>query len=101
MYIQDDRTPTLGENLKCKQEPQNKKDLNAIAMTRDVKVAGHVPLLYTHYVSHFKELESSSISCEVTGKRLSCGVAIWARSLMQVQDSWCSKGHGLDSKVHR
>ena len=69
----DDWTPTLGEILECKREPQNEKDPNAVAVTKDGKVVSHVPLIYTRYVSRFLELESSSASCEVTGKRLNRG----------------------------
>ena len=64
----DDWTPTLGEILECKREPQKEKALNAVAVTRDGKVVGHVPLIYTRYVSRLLELESSSVSCEVKGK---------------------------------
>ena len=52
---------------------QNQKDANAVAITRDGKVVGHVPLIYTRYVSRFMELESSSASCKVTAKRLNRG----------------------------
>ena len=34
---------------------------------------GHVPLKYSHYINRFLEIESSSISCEITGERLNCG----------------------------
>ena len=68
-----DWTPTLGEILECKREPQNEKDPKAVASSRDEKVVGHVPLIYTRYVSRFLELESSSASCEFTGKRLNRG----------------------------
>ena len=66
----DDWTPTLGEILGCKREPQNEKDLDAVAVIRDGKVVSHLPLIYSRYVSCFLELQPSSISCEVTGKRL-------------------------------
>ena len=67
MY-KDDWIPTLGEILECKQKPQNEKDLNAVAVTRDGNVVGHVPLIYSRYVSRFLELESSSASFKVTWK---------------------------------
>ena len=48
----DDWTPTLGEILECKREPQNEKDPNAVAVTKDGKVVGHVPLIYTRSLKY-------------------------------------------------
>ena len=51
-----------------KLKPQNETDPNAVSVTRDGKVVGHVPLIYTRYVSRFLKLESSSVSCGVQEK---------------------------------
>ena len=42
----DEWTPTLGESLNCVREPLNEKDKNAVAVMRDDKIVGHVPLSY-------------------------------------------------------
>lgn len=42
----DEWTPTRGESLNCVREPLNEKDKNAVAVMRDDKVVGHVPLSY-------------------------------------------------------
>ena len=66
-------TPIVGESLDCKREPLNVKDANAVAVMRDGKVVGHVPLSFSRYISQFLLIDSSSASCEVTGKRLNRG----------------------------
>ena len=70
--------PTLREILVCKREPNNEKDPNAVAIISDGGVVSHVPLNYSRYINQFLEIESSSVSCEITGERLNRGGWIWA-----------------------
>lgn len=69
----DEWTPTVGESLNCVREPLNEKDKNAVAVMRDDKVVGHVPLSYSRCVSQFLEISSSTVTCKVTGKRVTRG----------------------------
>ena len=65
----DGWTPTVGECWNCMREPLNKKDKNAVAFMKDGKVVSHVPLSYSRCISQFLQIDSSSVSCKVTGKR--------------------------------
>ena len=48
----------------------NEKDKNEVAVMRDDKVVGLVPLSYSHCVSQFLEISSNPVTCTVTGKRV-------------------------------
>ena len=47
----------------------NKEDKYTVAIMKDKKVVGHVPLSY----SRFLQIPSSSLSCKVTGERVNRG----------------------------
>lgn len=66
-------TPTIGESLHCMRELLNKKDKYAVAIMKDNKVVGHVPLSYSRHLSQFLQIRSSSLSCKVTGERVNRG----------------------------
>ena len=66
----DEWTPTVVESLNCVREPLNEKDKNEVAVMRDDKVVGHVPLSSSHCVSQFLEISSNTVTCTVTGKRV-------------------------------
>lgn len=69
----DEWPPTVGENLNCVREPLNEKDKNAVAVMRDDKVVGHVPLFYSRCVGQFLEISSIAVTCTVTGERVNRG----------------------------
>ena len=54
-------------------EPLNEKDKNAVAVMRDDKVVGHVPLSYSSCVRWFLEISSSTVTGAVAGKRVNRG----------------------------
>ena len=88
----DEWTPTVGESLNCVREPLNEKDKNAVAAVRDDKVVGHVLLSYLNCVSQFLEISSSTVTCPVTGKRVSGGYGL------QVPCQYSFKGNSLAVK---
>ena len=69
----DEWTPTVGESLNCVREPLNEKEKNKVAVMRDDKVVGHMPLFYSHCVSQCLEISSNTVTCMVTGKRVNWG----------------------------
>ena len=62
-------TPTIGESLHCMRELLNKEDKYAVAIIKDTKVVGHVPLSYSRHLSQFLQIPSSSLSCKVNRRK--------------------------------
>mgnify|MGYP001792401175 CR=1 FL=1 len=71
-------TPLIGEMLKCRREPSNEVDKNAVALIKTdslgVKViVGHVPWNVSNFFSMFLKVPNTSIEVEVVGKRVNRG----------------------------
>ena len=62
-------TPTIGETLVCKQEPENLTDPYAVAVMANSIVVGHVPRKISAACSLFLRRKESTIQCTITGKR--------------------------------
>lgn len=90
----DEWTPTVGESLNCVREPLNGKDKNAVAVMRDDKVVGHVLLPYSRCVSQILEINSSAVTCTVTGKRVNRGGGYG----LEVPCQYSFKGNSLTVK---
>ena len=70
--------PLVGETLKCRKEPSNEMDKNAVAIIRydwweKEIIVGHVPQNISKTCSIFLKVSNTSIEVEVVGKRLNCG----------------------------
>ena len=68
LVYKDEWTPFIGESLNCMREPQNVTDKNAVAVMKDDKVVGHVPISYSRWGNQFLQIPSSISSCKVTKK---------------------------------
>ena len=75
----------VGETLKCRQEPSNEVDKNAIAFIRSElwekeSIIGHIPQNISRTCSMFLKVPNTSIEVQVVGKRLNrgedCGLEI-------------------------
>ena len=69
--------PLVGETLKCRQEPWNEVDKNAVAIIRSDSrekeiIVEHVPQNISKTCSTFLKVPNTSIEVEVVGKRLNC-----------------------------
>ena len=66
--------PKLGENdVEVNHEVNNEHDKFAIAIFHSKKIVGHVPKNLCKFFYQFLSLLNSTISCEVTGKRVNRG----------------------------
>ena len=70
--------PFVGKTLKCRQEPSNKVDKNAVAIIRSglwekETIVGHVPQNFSKTCSMFLKFPNTSIEFQVVGKRLNHG----------------------------
>ena len=68
----------MGETLKCRQEPSNEMDKNAVAIMRSDSweketIVGHAPQNISKTCSMFLKAPNTSIEVQVAGKRLNCG----------------------------
>ena len=62
-------TPSIGDVLLLKREPDNSKD-RAVAVIKDGEVVGHVPHNIASTVSQFLRRDSNEAFVEVTGERV-------------------------------
>ena len=68
----------MGETLKCRQEPTNEVNKNAVAIIRSDSwkketIVGHVPQNISKTCSMFLKVLNTSIEVQVVGKRLNRG----------------------------
>ena len=66
-------SPVVNEILQLRQEPNNLKDNEAVAVVKDGVVVGHVPRLLSSTVFHFLSRECNNGSVKITGPRVNRG----------------------------
>ena len=67
---------TVGELLPVKREILNEYDAFAVAIWKDGEVVGHVPISLNKVTSFFLNNDGNVAFCEVTGRRVNCGVGL-------------------------
>lgn len=67
-------TPAVGEVLSLKQEPDNCRDRFAVAVLRNGRVVGHIPMSVSKTVYFFLNRDGHSGLCEVTARPTNRGV---------------------------
>ena len=63
-------TPTLGQSLVLRREPDNIVDESAAAVMNDDLVVGHVPVNISPLLFHFLSRDGNTGFAEVTGNRV-------------------------------
>ena len=66
-------TPTIGQVLVLRREPDNVVDRNAVAVVNDGDVVGHVPANLTVIISRFLSREMNNGFAEVVGDKVNRG----------------------------
>ena len=66
-------TPSIGDVLLLKREPDNSKDHCAVAVIKDGEVVGHVPYNIASTVSQFLRRDINKAFVEVTEERVNRG----------------------------
>lgn len=66
-------TPSIGETLLLRREPDNPKDEHAVAVVTDGEVVGHIPHNVSITVSHFLRRDYNKGFAEVTGHKVNRG----------------------------
>ena len=65
--------PKTGQVLPLMREPENAKDKNAVAMTEEGRIVGHIPLGLSKFVSCFLRREGHEGVAIICGKRINRG----------------------------
>lgn len=65
--------PRNGEILTLKRERENCKDINAVAVVKDGRTAGHVPRDLAPHLSFFLIRDFNKGLCEIIGERVNRG----------------------------
>ena len=66
-------TPSIGETLLLRREPDNLKDMSAVAVVNDGEVVGHIPYNMSNIVSQFLRRDYNKAFAEVTGDKVNRG----------------------------
>ena len=66
-------TPTLGQSLVLRHEPDNIVDESAVAVMNDDLVVGHVPVNISPLLFHFLPRDGNTGFSEITGNRVNRG----------------------------
>ena len=69
-------TPTIGEELVLRRQPENEHSEHAVAIFKDGDVVRHVPETRSRLISYFLSYDGNVGFCEVTGARLNRGVGL-------------------------
>ena len=63
-------TPSIGETLLLRREPENPNDKSAVAVVNDGEVVGHIPYNMSNIVSQFLRRDYNKAFTEVTGDKV-------------------------------
>ena len=66
-------TPSIGETLLLRREPENPNDKSAVAVVNDGEVVGHIPYNMSNIVSQFLRRDYNKAFTEVTGDKVNRG----------------------------
>ena len=66
-------TATVGDMLILKREPDNAKDVHAVAVLKDGQVVGHIPYNLSPTIEMFLRRDSNKGFAEVTGTKVNRG----------------------------
>ena len=66
-------TPTTGEQLVLRREPENPEDPSAVAVIKDEEIVGHIPFNISSTVSQFLRRAYNTGFAEVTGPYVNRG----------------------------
>ena len=66
--------PVIGTTLPLQREPENAKDLHAVAIVEDTgRIVGHIPLALSRIASSFLKRANQKATAEICGKRINRG----------------------------